>query len=483
MSWRVWRWLSASHEPVRRAAPGWVAVTAALPVLLILGALSTSLGAAPEPLPVLDESVSVGRDFHIGHKGWNGLSDFATLAGDLGCPVEVRRTLDFSALDGQDVLLFLHPETAIDENNLLAFLSAGGRVVLADDYGLSAGVLGRLGITRRVGKFPPGTARYRDGQDLPIAVPVRATPLGRAAMELVANHSAFFTSALPASYAFAAGAALVIEATLQRGRIVAIADPSLFINNMLQLPGNRDFAARLILDVCRQQRDHLVLFYGTFLQRGATPAMLNGAPSVNGVADLPEQWNRALSGANLHIQQTLKRKSAIGEMDVVIVIGLVFSVAALLLLVRYLPMPTPPQDGGFAQPPRPPDNGLLASIQRYSTSAGPTVSWGYIYPATLIREEVLARLGPALATARTPHGELARPEDLTPQSVHQVVAAHFGPGAAKHAQTLWREFRVLQAARPRKNGRDLPARVSEGRLQRFYALATALFAELDKKAS
>ena len=381
------------------------------------------------------------------------------------------------------MLLFLHPETAPDENNLLAFLSAGGRVILADDYGLSPGILGRLGINRRTGKFPPGTARYRDGQDLPIAVPVRATPLGRAATELVANHSAFFTSALPATYAFASGAALVIEATLQRGRLVAIADPSLFINNMLQLPGNRDFAARLVLDVCRQQRDHLVLLYGSFLQRGVTPAVLNGAPSVDGVSDLPEQWNRALSGANLHIQQTLKRRSVLGDLDVVVVMGLVFSVAALFLLVRYLPMPAPPQDGGFAQPPRPPDNGLLASIQRYAGSTGPTVSWGYVYPATLIREEVLVRLAPALLTARTAHGEVPRPEDLTPQSVHAVVTAHFGPAAAKLAEALWREFRVLAAARPRKNGRDLPARVSAGRLQRFYTLATALFAEVDKKAS
>jgi hypothetical protein len=455
-------------------------VTAALLALLALGSVLPAV-----PAPVLDEAVSVGRDFHVGHKGWNGLADFATLAADLGCPVEVRRTLDYSVLDGQDVLLFLHPETAIDENNLLAFLSAGGRVVLADDYGNSTGVLGKLGITRRTGKMPPGTARYREGQDLPIAVPARGTPLGRAATELVANHSGFFTSALPASYAFAPGAALVIEATLQRGRLVAIADPSLFINNMLQLPGNRDFAARLVLDVCRQHRDRLVLFYGTFLQRGATPAVLAGAPSVDGVSDLPDQWNRALGGANLHILQTLKRKSALGELDVVVVVGLVFSVGALLLLVRYLPMPTPPQDGSFAQPPRPPDNGLLASIQRYAQSAGQAVSWGYVYPATLIREEVLVRLGPALLGARTPHGEPARPEDLSPEAVYGIVAARFGAAAAKLSQSLWREFRVLQSARPRRDGRDrrdLPARVSERRLQRFYELATALFAELDKKA-
>lgn len=456
-----------------------LSMIAPLLTLLLLGGLPPAA-----PLSALGEdAVSVGRDFHIGHKGWNGLSDFATLAGDLGCPVDVRRTLDYGSLDGQDVLVFLHPETAIDESNLLSFLSAGGRVILADDYGLGSGALGRLGITRRSGNLPPGTRRYRDGQELPIAAPVRGTALGRAASELVGNHSAFFTSSLPATYAFAPGAALVIEATVQRGRIVALADPSVFINNMLQLPGNRDFAARLILDLCRQQRDRLVLLYGPFQQRGLTPAVLTGAPSADGVSDLPEYWNRSLAGANLHIQQTLKRKSSFADMDVVVVVGLIFSVAALLLLVRYLPMPTPPQDGSFAQPQRPPDNGLLASIRRYAGVTEHPVSWGYVYPATLIREEVLARLAPALATARTPHGEALRPEELTPDEVRAVVEPQYGALAGQHAQLLWREFRVLQSARPRPSRREVPTHISGKRLQRFYSLAVTLFAELDKKAS
>jgi hypothetical protein len=446
-----------------------VAVTA--PLLALFGLLAAG---------GFDAS-SVGRDYHVSHKGWNGLSDFATLAGDLGCPAEVRRTLDWGALDGQDVLFVLHPEVALDEANLLSFLAAGGRIVLADDYGQAGPALLRLGIARHSGPLPAGTPRYRDGQDLPIAAPARGTALGRAAVELVANHTAYFTSALPATYAFAPGAGLVIEATVQRGRLVAVADPSVFINNMLQLPGNRDFAARLVLDLCRLQRDHLVLLYGAFAQRGATPAVLLGAPSVDRVLDAPDGWNRALGGANLHIQETLRRRGRGGEMDVVTLIGLVFCVGALLLLLRYLPMPAAAQDAGFAQPRRPPENGLFASIMRYAGGAGQAVAWGYVYPATILREEVRARLVEHLAALPVRPG--SQPGgDPTPREVEQVVARRVSARAGELAGTLWRELRVLDQRPTTVSPTELvQVYVSEKRLRRWHALAAELFTELSEK--
>jgi hypothetical protein len=439
--------------------------------LLTLVAL---LGLAA-PLP---EPQSTGRDFHVSHKGWNGLSDFSMLAQDLGCAVTVKRTLDWDALDGQDVLVVLHPETALDENNALAFLAAGGRMVLADDYGLGAGLLRRMGIIRTDAALPKGTSYYRDGQDLPIAVPVRGTSLGRATQELVANHSSYFSSSLPATYTFAASAALVIEATLGRGRMVALADPSVLINNMLQLPGNRDFAARLVVDVCRLQRDRLVILYGPFAQRGQTPAVLVGAPSVGGAADVPDNLNRAMGGANLHILQTLKQGRAALNMDVVVLLGLVFSVATLLLLLRYLPMPVPPQDGSFARPPRPVETGLFASIQRYAGGSGQAVAWGYIYPATMLREEVLARLQPLLLDVAVDPSIAT----LTAAQVRTAITAKVSPSAGTLAGTLWQELAVLTGlTRSRAaSAHGGTVRISEKKLKRWYDQTIALFAELDR---
>lgn len=425
------------------------------------------------------DATSVGRDYHVSHKGWNGLSDFATLAGDLGCPTEVRRTLDWSTLDGQDVLFVLHPEVALDEENLLAFLAAGGRIVLADDYGRGGPALARLGIARHTGPLPPGTPRYRDGQDLPIAAPARSTALGRAATELVANHTAFFTSALPATYAFSPGAGLVIEATMQRGRVVAVADPSVFINNMLQLPSNRDFAARLVLDLCRLQRDHLVLLYGAFTQRGTTPAVLLGAPSAEGLLDAADGWNRALGGANLHIQETLRQRARAGEMDVLLLIGLVFCVGSLLLLLRYLPMPATPQDVGFAQPRRPPETGLFASIHRYAGGAGQAVAWGYVYPATILREEVRERLIEHLAAIPR---RTSGPAEPSPEEVERTVAQRVSRRAGELAGALWRELRVLDQRPTTSSPRELvQIYVSEKKLRRWHAQASELFTELSKQ--
>lgn len=424
------------------------------------------------------DATSVGRDYHVSHKGWNGLSDFANLAADLGCPAEVRRTLDWSVLDGQDVLFVLHPEVALDEPNLLSFLAAGGRIVIADDYGLGASALARVGIARHSGPLPSGTPRYRDGMELPIASPARSTALGRAAQELVANHTAYFTSGLPPTYAFAPSAGLVIEATVQRGRLVAIADPSLFINNMLQLPGNREFAARLVLDMCRLRRDHLVLLYGAFTQRGTTPAVLLGAPSVDGLLDAADGWNRGLGGANLHIQETLRRRARAGEMDVLVLIGLTFCVGALLLLLRYMPMPATPQDVGFAQPRRPPENGLFASILRYAGGAGQAVAWGYVYPATILREELRARLIEHLA-ALPPRPGGAEP---TWQEVARIVDLRVSRRAGELAGALWRELRVLDRPATSVSPTELvQVYVSEKKLRRWHAQASELFTLLSAR--
>lgn len=431
--------------------------------------LSTLLAAsASEP--------SLGRDFHLGHSGWNGLSRLGGLGRDLGCNVEVRRTLDWSSLDGQDVLFVLHPETPLAPNKVLSYLSAGGRLILADDFGESGELFARLGIYRKGGPAPAGTAFYRQNRELPIATPQRATALGRATTELVGNHTASFNSALPATYAFAPGFGLVIEGTVGHGRFVAIADPSIFINNMLEVSGNRDFLARLLVEFCRPQRDRLLLLYGPLGERGAPPAVLLGAPLDGTGTGQVERLNSALTGTNLHIQETLQRRGS-GVMDVIGLSGLLFCLGAMALLLRYLPMPVPHKDAAFAQPPRPPETGLFASIVRYAGGAGQAVSFGYVYPAALIREEVLARLQPFLLELAQSQVGAAPP---SPAQVQALLSARLSPRAGELAATLLVLFRKLDRKRTSTN-HPSEAHISAHTLRRFYDLAVELFAMLDLK--
>lgn len=439
-----------------------------LSTLLALAVSSPALGVGTDP--------SLGRDFHLGHSGWNGLSRLGGLSRDLACGVEVRRTLDWSQLDGQDILFFLHPETELDAEAALAYVSAGGRLIVADDFGKAGSVLSRLGIVRGSGPAPSGTKLYRGNRELPLATPQRGTALGRAASEIAANHAAYFSSALPPTYAFAPGAGLVIEGTLGRGRFIAISDPSIFINNMLEVTGNRDFLARLVVELCRPQRDRLLLVYGPFAQLGFPPTVLTGAPLEGGGANLVERWNRGAAGVNLHIQETLKQRKD-GGIDVIGLCGLLFCFGALALLVRYLPMPVPPQDDSFAQPPRPPETGLFASVARYTIGAGQAVGWGYVYPATLLREEVLARLQPLLVELPSRNREGA---SLSADEVQTLVGKRVSPRAGELSGILLREIRKLDRGRQDTN-HPSDARISARLLQRWYDLATELFTEIDKQ--
>ena len=210
------------------------------------------------------------------------------------------------------MLLFVYPETAIDEDAAQAFLGAGGRLVLADDFGRGEGALRALGIERRpLPPLAPAVRRHQDKPALPIALSVRATPLGQGTRELTANHPAVLSGrrgGLPATYAFVApggdpglGASvddlsLVTEGVLGRGRFVALADPSVFINNMLELPGNREFLVQLLRESCRVQRDRVLLFSGRFSQQGSPPATLDGAPLEGGGVNSVDNINRGAGG-------------------------------------------------------------------------------------------------------------------------------------------------------------------------------------------
>ena len=103
--------------------------------LLLLGAVAQIAHAKP---------------FDAAGADWEGCADFVQLAREeLGdARVVVAAKLDMHELKREDAIVIVHPERALDAEQLSSFMRHGGRVVMLDDYGTGDGLLRHFGITR-----------------------------------------------------------------------------------------------------------------------------------------------------------------------------------------------------------------------------------------------------------------------------------------------------------------------------------------------
>src|SRR5262249_38598660 len=116
---------------------------------------------------------------------------------------------------------------------------------------------------------PPGqTPRYQDLPGLPVA---RAEnhPVTQGVQRVVANHPAALRGQVGKPVlSFAPGEALCVEIEVGRGRLFALADPSVLINNMLELPENHAFAYNLVGALARPG-GRLIVVTQEFAERGS----------------------------------------------------------------------------------------------------------------------------------------------------------------------------------------------------------------------
>ena len=200
--------------------------------------------------------------FDFNDTSWEGTSELLAIARDkLGKDrVEIVGTLDWGALTPKDALLVLHPESELDYDEASAFMRAGGRLALLDDYGKGAALLERFQI-RRIGAPLRPARTLRQNAGLAIAQPavwqVAGYEQGRHPVvadvsQLVTNHPTALTHpnltpvlAIPAVGEPEATLA-VTGIIMSRGRLFAMGDPSATINLMLRFPGNRAFAEGLV---------------------------------------------------------------------------------------------------------------------------------------------------------------------------------------------------------------------------------------------
>ena len=100
-------------------------------------------------------SLAWAAAFDIRDTGWEGCSELLEVArAELGAArVVTVGVLDWDDVRAEDGVLAIHPEQAMDAEETTAFMKAGGRLAIVDDYGRGDEILSRFRIER---SSPPG---------------------------------------------------------------------------------------------------------------------------------------------------------------------------------------------------------------------------------------------------------------------------------------------------------------------------------------
>jgi hypothetical protein len=209
--------------------------------VLLLGVLTAG--------PAVEQAMAQSGDADFALRGgrWNGIAQLVVVAEEAGVVLDTPRELDLGSLRPEDGLLIVHPTEELPRASLAAFLRAGGRVAVADDFGEASSFLELYGIVRRRHEPGPEALLLRGNPGLPLASPGTGHPLTEGVRALVANHPSSLRHAeLEPVLVLEGEHALVLAGAVDEGRLVAIGDASLFIDNMLRYRDNRRFAANLL---------------------------------------------------------------------------------------------------------------------------------------------------------------------------------------------------------------------------------------------
>jgi hypothetical protein len=219
--------------------------------------------------------------FDLSGGDWEGCSELVRLArAELGASRVVATTqLDFHELGPGDGLILLYPERTLDVEQLAKFMHAGGRVILLDDYGRGESLLRHFNMSRVASPRHPAES-LRKNPALALAEPASAHPVVSDVQRVVTNHPTGLShpdlspvlkirsaDGEPDVFVAVAGA-------VDRGRLLAVGDPSIVMNSMLRYAGNKAFARGLVRyavddDTWGKRGGRLFIASGAFTQKGS----------------------------------------------------------------------------------------------------------------------------------------------------------------------------------------------------------------------
>jgi hypothetical protein len=210
--------------------------------------------------------IPLNDDFQDENPYWNGISDIINKY-----PIHPLQSLADLPPSPQSTTLILIPyqnSTAAELDQLNRFVSQGGRLILADDYGYGNQILGYLGLeTRFAGQTLIAPMIHYKTRQFPEITHLEPNPLTPNVTSLVFNHATCLidvnadeTVASSSTFSFLDlndnGVAdadepegplpVISQHTLGSGVVILIADPSLFINGMEKMKGNDTFINNIL---------------------------------------------------------------------------------------------------------------------------------------------------------------------------------------------------------------------------------------------
>ena len=430
----------------RRPHPGPGSAGLVIAVLL----LTTAVPALAQP-DLDPPEPTRSAEYDEASTAWNGLSTFANLITGFGLTFEPRTNVDLADLTAEDILVVLYPTKRLDPGGVAGFVRAGGRLLIADDFGEASEALARLGMLRGSGDGGIRADRFQDGRLFaPIAEVLDADhPLAADVDEIVTNHPAILEDVRGADavFGFDGDQAVVVAGDSEAGRFVVLSDPSLFINRMLEFDGNLQLAVNTLRWLARHgvtPSRRVVLLHGDFSLFGEPSALLDDGSMHGTVASLVDDIDAWLDEQNDYLLSATRLKV------------LAAIVALLVALACLLALPVrrgPPLDGAWARGPQ--GTGVAAGptdldelIGRFDRAA-PHAGTNLMLPAAVLRDAVQTAL------ARV----VERPDPLYTLGEGELVAAvesRHGPAAASSLRSLYARLRALpgraQAAAPWSNG-------------------------------
>ncbi len=217
-------------------------------------------------------------------QGWNGLASFVGLAEGMGFSVDIRESLEWDTLEAKDILFLVFPLQRVDPAKLAAYVQAGGNVVIADDFGDGKEAMQAMGLLRIEVEQARSSRFYEGRMYAPIANARGDHPLAREVGDVVTNHPAVMTRIEGATTIVGLDdGAVVVAGERGFGKYVAVSDPSIFINRMLQFPGNVQLTSNIFnwLDRGNRRARNIVLLRGNRDMYGEPPPYIDDANADN----------------------------------------------------------------------------------------------------------------------------------------------------------------------------------------------------------